>query len=61
MGWSRDAGTLRASFQKLSRIRDEVGTQRVYRRLGENGVWDGFFTSDTGEVLAIDDHIRREL
>lgn len=119
VAWNRDAGTLRSSFQRLSRIRDEVGTQRVYRRLGdsgvevhvygvddggtpedldvtihagdmgdyrnswfvvhrppepatqdglallaiqdENGVWDGFFTSDSEEVLAIDDHIRQNL
>lgn len=119
VAWSRDAGTLRSSFQRLSRIRDEVGTERVYRRLGEsgvdvhvygvedepppadlnltvhtgnmedyrdswfvvhrppdpdsqdgvallaiqdeNGVWDGFFTSDTEEVIAIDDHVRQNL
>jgi hypothetical protein len=29
------AGTFRATFQDLSRIADEVGTRRVYRRLGE--------------------------
>ena len=33
-----DAGRLRASFQRLSRINDEVGTRRVYERLGESGV-----------------------
>ena len=33
-----NAGRLRASFQRLSRIDDEVGTRRVYERLGESGV-----------------------
>ncbi|MFB6221485.1 MAG: DICT sensory domain-containing protein, partial [Halolamina sp.] len=119
IAWNRDGGTLRSSFQRLSRIRDEVGTERVYRRLGEsgvdvhvygvddggtpeglgltihagdiedyrdswfvvhrppnpehedaiallaiqdeNGVWDGFFTRNTEEVLAIDDHIKAAL
>ncbi len=122
--WEHDAGTHRASFQRLSRIVDEQGTQRVYRRLGESGVdthvygvddggaeraaelgvtvhagdspdyrdswfvvhrppdaeqpggpeplallaiqgddgvWDGFFTSDREEALAVDDYVRREL
>jgi len=31
--WERGVGTLRASFQDLSRIEDEVGTHRVYRTL----------------------------
>lgn len=124
VAWQHDAGTHRASFQKLSRIVDEQGTARVYRRLGESGVethvygvddcaeevagdlgvtvhtgesreyrdswfvihrppdaeqesgpdpiallaiqddvgvWDGFFTSDPEEALAIDDYARREL
>ncbi|WP_435194900.1 DICT sensory domain-containing protein [Natronomonas sp. EA1] len=30
-----DGGTLRASFQRLSRLRDELGTREVYERLGE--------------------------
>ncbi|GAB7013383.1 hypothetical protein JCM18549_16540 [Halolamina salina] len=123
--WERGAGTHRASFQQLSRIVDEQGTQRVYRRLGESGVdthvygvdddggaeraaelgvtvhagesadyrdswfvvhrppdaeqpeepdplallaiqgddgvWDGFFTSDPEQALAVDDYVRREL
>jgi hypothetical protein len=36
--WEHDDGTHRASFQRLSRIVDEKGTQRVYRRLGESDV-----------------------
>ena len=36
--WETGAGTHRASFQRLSRIVDEQGTQRVYRRLGESDV-----------------------
>lgn len=32
------AGTLRSGFQRLSRIRDERGTRRVYERLGETDV-----------------------
>jgi len=31
-------GTLRASFQRLSRIRDERGTRKVYEALGNAGV-----------------------
>lgn len=124
VAWQHDAGTHRASFQKLSRIVDEQGTARVYRRLAESGVdthiyggddcgekalenldvtvhtgdsrdyrnswfvihrppaaeqesapdplallaiqdetgvWNGFFTSDSAEALAIDDYVRREL
>jgi len=122
--WKHGAGTHRASFQRLSRIVDERGTQRVYRRLGESGVdthvygvedggsaraaelgvtvhagesadyrdswfvvhrppgaeqpgepdplallavqdddgvWDGFFTTESEEALAVDDYVRREL
>lgn len=122
--WERDDGTHRASFQRLSRIVDEKGTERVYRRLGESdvdthvygvddggvaqatdlgvtvhtgesadyrdswfvvhrppdaevadapdpyallavqdddGVWDGFFTADPDEALAVDDYVRRAL
>ncbi|WP_049984918.1 histidine kinase [Halobellus rufus] len=36
--WERGEGTLRASFQDLSRIEDEVGTHRVYRALDTTGV-----------------------
>lgn len=125
IAWARDAGTIRTSFQRLSRIEDEVGTRRVYEQLASSdvnvhiygvddggapekldvsvhagdtgdyreswfvvyrpseldgqeemcaqdglallamqdtsGVWDGYFTSATPEVLAIDDHIKREL
>ena len=124
VAWERDAGSHRASFQKLSRIVDEKGTQRVYRRLAESGVdthvygvddggaeraaklglnvhtgespdyqdswfvvhrppnaadpsgpeplallaiqdetgvWDGFFTTDREEALAVDDYVRDQL
>lgn len=121
----QDAGSHRASFQRLSRIIDEQGTQRVYRRLGESnvdthvygvdgngaaeraaalgvtvhagaspdyrdswfvvhrppgsgdpngpeplallaiqddsGVWDGFFSTEREEVLAVDDYVREQL
>lgn len=33
-----DGGTLRSSFQRLSRLDDERGTREVYERLGESGV-----------------------
>ena len=36
--WECNDGTHRASFQQLSRIVDEQGTQRVYRRLGGSNV-----------------------
>lgn len=124
VAWERDAGSHRASFQRLSRIVDEQGTQRVYRRLAESGVdthvygvddggaeraaalgvtvhtgesrdyrnswfvvyrppeaadpsgpeplallaiqdetgvWDGFFTTDREEALAVDDYVREQL
>jgi hypothetical protein len=119
VAWSRDTGSLRSSFQQLSRISDESGTRRVYRRLGDSGVdvhvygmggedavpaeldvtahvgestdyrdywfvvhvppdpdemdpiallaietegvWDGFFTRDRAEVLAIDEYIAEAL
>lgn len=32
--WTADGGTLRSSFQRLSRIDDETGTCDVYERLG---------------------------
>lgn len=35
---SANEGQLRASFQHLSRIEDEVGTRRVYERLADSGV-----------------------
>lgn len=31
-------GRLRSAFQRFSRLDDELGTQRVYERLGESGV-----------------------
>ncbi len=34
LAWEANAGTLRTSFQKLSRLNDEVGTRRVYEQLG---------------------------
>jgi hypothetical protein len=33
-----DDGTLRTSFQRLSRLNDEVGTRAVYDRLADSGV-----------------------
>ncbi|KKF39992.1 hypothetical protein FK85_24210 [Halorubrum saccharovorum] len=36
--WMADDGTLRSSFQRLSRLDDEVGTRRVYERVSEAGV-----------------------
>ncbi|WP_144900977.1 DICT sensory domain-containing protein [Halobellus captivus] len=36
--WERGEGTLRASFQELSRIEDEVGTNRIYRTLDTTAV-----------------------
>ncbi len=33
-----EGGTIRSSFQRLSRIDDELGTRRVYERLGGTGV-----------------------
>lgn len=36
--WMAGDGTLRSSFQRLSRLDDEVGTRRVYERVTEGGV-----------------------
>lgn len=38
MAWKHNDGTLRASFQRLDRIRDERGTYSVYRELADSGV-----------------------
>jgi hypothetical protein len=46
--WEHDDGTHRASFQRLSRIVDERGTQRVYRRLGESDVDTHVYGVDDG-------------
>jgi len=37
MAADSQGGTLRASFQRLSRITDEQGTERVYQTIGESG------------------------
>ncbi len=34
LAWEAKGGTLRTSFQQLSRLNDEVGTRRVYEQLG---------------------------
>jgi len=36
--WMAGDGTLRSSFQRLSRIDDEVGTRAVYERIADTGV-----------------------
>ena len=36
--WTAGDGTLRSSFQRLSRIDDEVGTREVYERVSDTGV-----------------------
>lgn len=36
--WKEGLGTLRSSFQRLSRLNDEIGTREVYDRLGDSGV-----------------------
>jgi hypothetical protein len=36
--WTAGDGTLRSSFQRLSRIDDEVGTREVYERVADTGV-----------------------
>jgi hypothetical protein len=36
--WTAGDGTLRSSFQRLSRIDDEVGTREVYERISDTGV-----------------------
>jgi len=36
--WTAGDGTLRSSFQRLSRLNDETGTREVYERVAEAGV-----------------------
>ena len=38
VAWESGSGTLRSSFQRLSRLDDEIGTRRVYRQVVEAGV-----------------------
>jgi hypothetical protein len=38
VAWTAGDGTLRSSFQRLSRIDDEVGTREVYERVADSGV-----------------------
>jgi len=38
VAWTAEAGTIRSSFQRLSRINDELGTRRVYERVADAGV-----------------------
>ncbi|WP_418279848.1 hypothetical protein [Halorubrum sp. DTA98] len=38
VAWESGAGTLRSSFQRLSRLDDEIGTRRVYRAVVDAGV-----------------------
>ena len=38
VAWSAGEGTLRSSFQRLSRLDDEAGTRAVYERVAEAGV-----------------------
>ena len=45
------AGTLRSSFQRLSRIRDERGTREVYERVGAQGVDVHVYGVDDGVTL----------
>lgn len=38
LAWTQQDGTIRASFQYLPRIEDEIGTHQVYRQLDESPV-----------------------
>ncbi len=38
VAWRAGSGTLRSSFQRLSRLDDEVGTRRVYKGVSSTGV-----------------------
>lgn len=51
--WTAGDGTLRSSFQRLSRLDDEVGTRRVYERVSSVGV-------DT-HLYGIPDELPRDL
>lgn len=58
VAYSNGSGTLRTGFQQLSRIRDEVGTMEVYRKLAATavdvhlyGVPDRLPTDEVGATL----------
>lgn len=53
VAWESGGGTLRSSFQRLSRLDDEIGTRRVYKRVVESGV-------DT-HVYGVPDRVPTEL
>lgn len=53
VAWTAGGGTLRSSFQRLSRIDDEIGTRRVYERVADAGV-------DT-HLYGVPDEIPRDL
>lgn len=38
VAWEAGEGTLRSSFQRLSRLDDEVGTRQVYKKVSDAGV-----------------------
>ncbi|MEY7852028.1 histidine kinase [Natrarchaeobius sp. A-rgal3] len=49
LAWMGNAGTLRSAFQQLSRIDDEIGTQRIYGDLAETDVDVHVYGVDDGE------------
>jgi hypothetical protein len=53
IAWRQDGGTLRSSFQRLSRLDDELGTRDVYRTVGE--------TETAVHVYGVGDHIPDDL
>ncbi|TYT61068.1 DICT sensory domain-containing protein [Natrialba swarupiae] len=52
--WQGDSGTIRSAFQQLSRIDDEIGTRRAYRRLAETDVDVHIYGVDDGDRPTVD-------
>ncbi|MFC6718626.1 DICT sensory domain-containing protein [Natrialbaceae archaeon GCM10025810] len=48
VAWEANDGTLRAGFQRLSRIDDEIGTRKAYAKLAETAVDVHLYGADRG-------------
>ncbi len=54
LAWNADNGTLRSSFQRFSRINDEVGTRAVYETLAASDVDVHVYGLDDGTSVDLD-------
>ncbi|SDJ47790.1 histidine kinase [Natronorubrum texcoconense] len=58
LAWAAGRGTLRSSFQRLSRIDDEVGTREVYDTLSATDVDVYVYGVDDGTTVDLDVTVR---